>query len=102
MNERNRPEQTGERLGMEKRDWRAATGRQGCHQRVGNRNRTLRGKFERRVWNWNRHAHDGRIHLAMGEHRDRAVMIGFAGVRVDQFMQRRRGRQHVQQENNED
>jgi len=34
----------------------------------------------------------------VSEQGDRAFVVGFAGVRVDQFMQRRRGRHGVQQQ----
>ena len=48
----------------------------------------------------NRNVNGGAIHLAMREHCDRALMFGLPGVGMEPFVQRRRRRQGIQQENN--
>ena len=45
-------------------------------------------------WDINRN----RVHLAVREHRDGALMVFFAGIRVEPFVQRGGGRHRVQQE----
>ena len=37
---------------------------------------------------WNNYFADGGIHLPVGEQGDRAMMVGLAGINVDQFVQR--------------
>lgn len=56
-------------------------------------------KFNGQNRNDGRDIGDRRIHLAVGKHRDRAIVIGFARVLVNQFVQLRTRRHRVQQQN---
>lgn len=68
--------------------------------RAENGNDKNRGRFNRICRGGDRHVAGRRIHLAVREHRDRAIVVGFARVLVDHFVQRGAGRHRVQQQNN--
>lgn len=66
-------------------------------------------KRNRRAWidpldrdGWNNYFADGRIYLAVGEQSDRAMMVGLAGIKVDQFVQRGRSRHQIDQQDQAD
>ena len=69
-------------------DGRGATGGKIFNGRSKNRNDKLRGRLNRSRLRDGGNFHRDRVHLAVGEHRDRTIVVGFASVLVDQFMQR--------------
>ena len=51
---------------------------------------------------WNNDFADSGIHLAVGEQGDGAMMVGLAGINVDQFVQRGRSRHQIDQQDRAD
>ena len=61
-----------------------------------------RGRLDRNRRRGGGNFNRGRVHLAVREHRDRAIVVGLARVLVDHFVQRGRRRHRVQQQDKAD
>ncbi len=67
---------------------RGAAGRKKGNQGIRDRKRNRRACVDPPDRDrWNNYFADGGIHLPVGEQGDRAMMVGFAGINVDQFVQ---------------
>jgi hypothetical protein len=83
-------------------DGRGASGGKIFNGRGKNGNDNLWGRLERNGGHDDRNLNIGGINVAVGEHRDRTVVVGFAGVLVDQFVQFGARRHRDQQQDERD
>ncbi len=89
-------------LGNGRKTGRSAAGRKIFYGRSKSGEFNLRNdrdeKRRRDDGNFNRNG----VNVAVREHRDRAIMVGLVRVVMDELVQRGRGRQRVQQQDNAD
>jgi hypothetical protein len=85
-------------LGSNAGNGRTTSGREIVNGRTENREFNGRQDNNKSLRRGNGNINAGGVHLAVREHRDRAFVVGFARILVNQFMQRGTRRHCVQEQ----